>query len=97
MIFEKLVAVLADHVDCDPSSVTMDTTFEELGVDSLDTVDMVMELEIQTMQPGERLYAYRQSTQLAGHRRRNGQIGGRKNGREGISDDQDTNLRNAGN
>ena len=45
MIFEKLVAVLADHVDCDPSSVTMDTTFEELGVDSLDTVDMVMELE----------------------------------------------------
>lgn len=23
-----------------------------------------MELEIQTMQPGERLYAYRQSTQL---------------------------------
>ena len=23
----------------------MDTTFEELGVDSLDTVDMVMELE----------------------------------------------------
>ena len=45
MIFEKLVAVLADHVDCDPSSVTMDTTIEELGVDSLDTVDMVMELE----------------------------------------------------
>ena len=25
-----------------------------------------MELEIQTMQPGERLYAYRQSTQLEG-------------------------------
>ena len=45
MIFEKLVAVLADHVDCDPSSVTMDTTFEELGVDSLDTVEMVMDLE----------------------------------------------------
>ena len=45
MIFEKLVAVLADHVVCVPSSVTMDTTFEELGVDSLDTVDMVMELE----------------------------------------------------
>ena len=45
MIFEKLVAVLAEHVDCDPASVTMDTTFEELGVDSLDTVDMVMELE----------------------------------------------------
>ena len=45
MIFEKLVAVLADHVDCAPSSVTMDTTFEELGVDSLDTVEMVMDLE----------------------------------------------------
>ena len=46
MIFEKLVAVLAEHVDCDPSAVTMDTTFEELGVDSLDTVDMVIELEL---------------------------------------------------
>ena len=45
MIFEKLVAVLTEHVDCDPASVTMDTTFEELGVDSLDIVDMVMELE----------------------------------------------------
>ena len=45
MIFEKLTAILADHVGCDPASVTMDTTFEELGVDSLDTVDMVMELE----------------------------------------------------
>ena len=46
MIFEKLAAVLAEHVDCDPASVTMDTTFEELGVDSLDTVDMVMELSL---------------------------------------------------
>ena len=36
---------MAEHVDCDPASVTMVTTFEELGVDSLDTVDMVMELE----------------------------------------------------
>ena len=45
MFFEKLTAILAEHVDCDPSTITMDTTFEELGVDSLDTVDMVMELE----------------------------------------------------
>lgn len=45
MILEKLAAILAEHVDCDASAITMDTTFEELGVDSLDTVDMVMELE----------------------------------------------------
>ena len=45
MIFFFFSAILAEHVDCDSSTITMDTTFEELGVDSLDTVDMVMELE----------------------------------------------------
>ena len=45
MEFEKLQEIIAEVVNVDPEEITMDTTFEELGVDSLDTVDMVMELE----------------------------------------------------
>ena len=43
-----------------------------------------MELEIQTMQPGERLYAYRQSTQLEGQTGGIGRLRGDfgRNGRE---------------
>lgn len=44
----------------------------------------MMELEIQTMQPGERLYAYRQSTQLEGQTGGIGRLRGDfgRNGRE---------------
>ena len=45
MVLEKIAAILADHVDCDASTITADTTLESLGIDSLDTVEMVMELE----------------------------------------------------
>lgn len=44
-IFAKLTEVLADHTGRDASEFTMDTTFESLGIDSLETVEMVMELE----------------------------------------------------
>ena len=44
-MFEKIAAMLAERIDCDPSELTADTTFESLGIDSLDTVEMVMELE----------------------------------------------------
>ena len=45
MTFEKVKALLADHLDMDESEITMDTTFEDLGVDSLDTVEIMMEME----------------------------------------------------
>lgn len=45
MILEKLIKLLAEHADADPSTITEGTTFESLGIDSLDTVEMVMELE----------------------------------------------------
>lgn len=45
MILEKLKTLLADHCDVDPSEITDETTFESLGIDSLDTVEMVMEME----------------------------------------------------
>ncbi len=44
-ITAKVIAVLADHTGRDASELTPDTTFEALGIDSLETVEMVMELE----------------------------------------------------
>ncbi len=45
MVFEAVAELIADHNDCDPSEITMETTFQELGIDSLDTVEMIMQLE----------------------------------------------------
>ena len=45
MTIEKIKEVLADHLDMDTSSITNETTFEELGIDSLETVEIMMELE----------------------------------------------------
>ncbi len=47
MVFEKLAALVADHLGCEVEKITRETTFESLGIDSLDTVEMVMELEEQ--------------------------------------------------
>lgn len=44
-IFAKVCEVLADHTGREASEFTKDTTFESLGIDSLETVEMVMELE----------------------------------------------------
>ena len=45
MDLEKLIARLAEYVEADPATITADTTFAGLGIDSLDTVEMVMDLE----------------------------------------------------
>ena len=45
MILEKLASLLAEHNDIDASTITMDTPFDSLGLDSLDTVELMMELE----------------------------------------------------
>ena len=44
-MFEKIAKYLAEQPDMSASEITPDTTFESLGVDSLDTVEMVMDLE----------------------------------------------------
>ena len=44
-VFQKIAEIIADHTGGDVSTITEATTFEELGVDSLDTVEMVMKLE----------------------------------------------------
>ncbi len=45
MTIDKIKEVLADHLDTDTDGITEETTFEELGIDSLETVEIMMELE----------------------------------------------------
>lgn len=45
MVFEAIAELIAERNDCDVSEITMDSTFKELGIDSLDTVEMLMNLE----------------------------------------------------
>ncbi len=44
-MYEKLVNFAVEHLELDPSEITPEATFETLGVDSLDIVEMVMHLE----------------------------------------------------
>ena len=44
-MYEKLVAFAAEHLELDPAESTPDSTFEDLGIDSLDIVEMIMDLE----------------------------------------------------
>jgi len=44
-MFEKIASYLASQLDIPVENITMDTTFESLGIDSLDMVEMVMDLE----------------------------------------------------
>ncbi len=44
-MFEKICAYLSKQLDIPVESITEDTTFESLGIDSLDIVEMVVDLE----------------------------------------------------
>ena len=44
-VFEKIAAIIAEHTGSDVAKITEETTFEDLGVDSLDVVEMVMKFE----------------------------------------------------
>jgi len=44
-MFEKLVAYAAKQLEIDAAEITPDSTFESLGIDSLDIVEMIMDLE----------------------------------------------------
>ena len=44
-MYEKLVSFAAKQLDLDVSEITPDSTFESLGIDSLDIVEMIMDLE----------------------------------------------------
>ena len=44
-MFEKLAKFAAKQLDLDIDQITPDSTFESLGIDSLDVVEMIMDLE----------------------------------------------------
>lgn len=45
MIFETIAELIAEHVDCEISEVKPESRFKDLGIDSLDTVEMLMSIE----------------------------------------------------
>ncbi len=45
MTFEKIAAILSEHLDIDVVEITKESSFKDLGLDSLDTVEILMEIE----------------------------------------------------
>lgn len=44
MVLEALQKLIGERIDKDPSEITPDTKLADLGIDSLDTVEMLMDL-----------------------------------------------------
>ena len=45
MYFDAIAKVISERTGCDISAVKPESTFTELGIDSLDTVELLMNLE----------------------------------------------------
>lgn len=45
MVYEKIVEIIADKMDIEASEISMESTFESLKIDSLDMVEIVMDIE----------------------------------------------------
>ena len=45
MVFEKIRALLSEQLGFDEEMITESTSFEDLGADSLDLVELMMSLE----------------------------------------------------
>lgn len=44
-MYEKLVSYASKQLEISPEEITPTSTFESLGIDSLDIVEMIMDLE----------------------------------------------------
>ena len=44
-MYEKLVSYAAEQLELNAEEITRESTFESLGIDSLDIVEMIMDLE----------------------------------------------------
>lgn len=45
MLFEKVKTIICDYFELDEDEVNLETTFAEIGADSLDMVDLAMDIE----------------------------------------------------
>ena len=44
-VFQAIAELIAERNDSDPAEVTRNTRFQDVGIDSLDTVEKLMNLE----------------------------------------------------
>ena len=45
MVFEKLRAIICDYLEVDEDEVSPETSFEDLGAEEIDMVDIAMSIE----------------------------------------------------
>ena len=45
MVFESLVSIIAENMSVDESEITLETSFEDLGIDFIDLMDIIVALE----------------------------------------------------
>ena len=45
MVFDRVKEIIVDELGVDAEAVTIDSTLEDLGADSLDAVELIMALE----------------------------------------------------
>ena len=45
MVFEKIAAMLAEKLECEATEIKSETEFSTLGIDSLDVMELLMNLE----------------------------------------------------
>lgn len=45
MVFEKIAKMLAEKLECDAADIKLETEFGTLGIDSLDVMELLMNLE----------------------------------------------------
>ncbi|MCE5196672.1 MAG: phosphopantetheine-binding protein [Negativicutes bacterium] len=45
MVLERVIAVIAKKIECDPATISAETKFEELGIDSLEVIELLMSME----------------------------------------------------
>ena len=45
MVYEKICEIIADKMDIDVNEISIDSSFESLKIDSLDMVEIVMDIE----------------------------------------------------
>ncbi len=45
MVFQAIAELIADRLELDVSAVKPESSFKDLGIDSLDTVELLMDLE----------------------------------------------------
>ncbi len=45
MLFDTIARLVAERTDCDIAAITPESRFEDLGIDSLDTMEVLIKLE----------------------------------------------------